>query len=43
MTSQSEKQTIAIHILTDISRIKGNQVMEFDQLIEYKLYSMLLI
>ena len=43
MTSQSEKQTITIHILTDISRIKGNQVMEFDQLIEYKLYSMLLI
>ena len=43
MTSQSEKQTIAIQILTDISRIKGNQVMEFDQLIEYKLYSMLLI
>ena len=28
--------TIAIHILTDISRSKGNQAMKFGQLIEYK-------
>ena len=35
MTSQPEKQTIAIHILPDISRSKGNQTMKFGQLIEY--------
>ena len=35
MTSQSGKQTIAMHILPSISRSKGNQTMKFDQLIEY--------
>ena len=35
MTSQSGKQRIAIHKLLNISRIKGNQPMKFDQLIEY--------
>ena len=34
-TSQPGKQTIAIHILPDISRSKGNQAMKFGQLIEY--------
>ena len=28
-------QTIAIHILPNISQSKGNQTMKFDQLIEY--------
>ena len=37
MTSQSEKQTIAIHILSNISRRKGNQTMKFGQLIEYNM------
>ena len=31
MTSQSGKQTIAIHILTTISRSKGNQTIKFGQ------------
>ena len=35
MTSQPEKQTIAIHILPNISRSKSNQEMKFGQLIEY--------
>ena len=33
MTSQPGQQTIAIHILPNISRSKGNQIMKFDQLI----------
>ena len=37
MTSQPRKQTIAIHILPNISRIKGNQTMKFGQLIEYDM------
>ena len=37
MTLQSGKRTIAIHILPNISRIKGNQTMRFDQLIEYNI------
>ena len=32
MTSQPEKQTITIHILTNISRSKDNQAMKFGQL-----------
>ena len=36
MTSQLGSQTIAIHILPDISQSKGNQTMKFGQLIEYK-------
>ena len=35
MTSQPGKQTIAKHILSNISRNKGSQAMEFGQLIEY--------
>ena len=35
MTSKPEKQTIAIHILPNILRSKGNETMEFGQLIEY--------
>ena len=35
MTSQPGKQTIAIHILPNISRSRGYQTMKFDQLIEY--------
>ena len=35
MTSQPGSQTIAIHILANISRSKGNQTMKFDQLVEF--------
>ena len=35
MTAQPGLQTIAIHILPNISRSKGNQTMKFVQLIEY--------
>ena len=35
MTSQPSLQTIAIHILPNISQSKGNQTMKFGQLIEY--------
>ena len=34
MTSQPGKQTISIHILSNNSRGKDNQTMEFGQLIE---------
>ena len=34
MTSQRGLQTIAIHILPNISRSKGNQTIKFDQLTE---------
>ena len=37
MTSQPGQQTIAIHILPNISRTKGNQAMKFGQLIEYNM------
>ena len=37
MTSQSGKQTFAIHILFYISRSKSNQAMKFGQLIEYNM------
>ena len=37
MTSQSGQQTIAIHILTNISRNIGNQAMKFCQVIEYNM------
>ena len=33
MTSQAGKQTIAMHILLNISRSKGNHTMKRDQLI----------
>ena len=37
MTSQPGKQTIAIHILSNISRSKGNQTIKFGHLIEYNI------
>ena len=39
MTSQPGKQTIAIHILPNISRNKDNQAMKFGQLLEYNMRS----
>ena len=42
MTSQPGLQTIAIHILSNISESKGNQIMKFDQLIEYNKRNILL-
>ena len=35
MTSQPGLQTIAIHILPNMSQSKGNQTMKLGQLIEY--------
>ena len=35
--SQPGKQTIAIYILANISRSKGNQKMTFGQLMEYEM------
>ena len=35
--SEAENQTIAIHILPNISRSKGNRTMKFGQLIEYNM------
>ena len=34
MTSQAGKQTVAIHILPNISKCSGNQTREFCSLIE---------
>ena len=42
MTSQPGQQTIAIHILPNISRSKDNQTMKFGQLIEYNMRKILL-
>ena len=42
MTSQTGPETIAIHILPNISRSKGNQIMKFGQLIEYNMTSIFL-
>ena len=35
MTSQPVQQTIAIHMMSNISRSKGDQAVNFGQLIEY--------
>ena len=35
MTSQPGLQAIAIHIFSNISQSKGNQTMEFGQLVEH--------
>ena len=35
MTSQPRLQTIAIHMLPNVSQSKGNQAVKFGQLIEY--------
>ena len=37
MTSQPDLQTIAKHILPNISRSKSNQTMKFGELIEYNM------
>ena len=37
MTLQPEKQTIATHLLPNVSRSKGNQTMKFGRFIEYNL------
>ena len=42
ITSQPGKQTIAIHILPNISRSKGNQARKFDQLIKYNMRNVFL-
>ena len=42
MISQSGKQTIAIHILSNICRSKGNQKMKLGQLIEYNMKNIFL-
>ena len=40
--AQRGKQTIALHILKNISRSKDNQAMKFGQLIEYNTRNMFL-
>ena len=42
MTTQPGKQTIAIHILTNISKSKGNQAMKFSQLVEHNMRNIFL-
>ena len=42
MTSQPGKQTIAIHVLPNISISKGNQRMKFGQLIECNMRNIIL-
>ena len=42
MTSQPGKQTIAVHILPNISKSKGNQTMKFGKLIEYNMRNIFL-
>ena len=37
MTSQPWKQTIAMHILLNISRNKANETMKFGQLIQHNM------
>ena len=37
MTSQPDEKTIEMHILTNISRSKGNQAMKFGHLIDYNM------
>ena len=42
MTSQTEKQTITIYILPNISGNKGNQITNFGQLIEFNMRNIFL-
>ena len=42
MTSHTEQQVIAIHILSNILRSKGNLTMKVDQLIIYKMRNIFL-
>ena len=37
LTSQPGYETIAMHILPNVSRNKGNQAIEFGELIEYNM------
>ena len=42
MTSQPGQQTVVKHILSDISRSKGNQTMKFGQLLECNMKNIFL-
>ena len=42
MTSQPGKQAIAIHILPNISRGKGNQTIKFSELIKHNMRNVFL-
>ena len=42
MTSRPLKKTVAIHMLSNISRSTGNQEMKFGQLIEYNMSNIFL-
>ena len=42
MTSQTGQQIIKIHILSNISRCKGNQIMKFGRLKEYNMRNIFL-
>ena len=42
MTLQPGKQAIVMHILPNILRIKDNQTIRFDQLIEYNMRTIIL-
>ena len=42
MTSDPDQQLIVIHILPNISRSKGNQTMQFGQLIGYNMRNIFL-
>ena len=42
MMSQIRHQIIAIHILPNISRSKGNQTMKLGQLLEYNMRNIFL-
>ena len=42
MTSKSGKETIAVHILLNISRNKDNETMKSDQLIERNMRNIFL-
>ena len=42
MTSQTGQQINKIHILSNISRSKDNQIMRFGQLIEYNMSNIFL-
>ena len=42
MMSEPGKQIIAIHILPNISRSRGNQIMKFGQLIKYNIKNIFL-
>ena len=39
MASQNRQEIITIHILPNISKSKGNQIMKLGQLIEYNMTS----